>query len=242
VLPQRVGAALLATAYPDAVGPVYERPTPLVILRAVARRLGPQLVEATLIPSALFFASALLFGIWAAFMAALVWSYAAVIRRVVSGRRIPALLVLSTVGLSVRTLVALGSGSTFVYFFQPVVGTTVVGAVFLVSALAGRPLIARFAHDFCALTPDISGRPGVVSLYRRLTYLWASVNFLAAATTFVLLRLLPITAFVALRPMAMWAITATGIVITVRAAVRAAHRECLLAHIGPGGALVAVAA
>ena len=235
----------VASCTPPSVAPVpqsFGRPTPLAILWAVARRLGPQIVEATLIPSLLFFGCALVFGVWVAFVAALGWSYTAVLRRLVARRPVPALLVLSTVGLTVRTLVALGSRSTFVYFFQPVVGTSVLGTVFLVSALAGRPLISRFAHDFCALTPEISSRPGVVQLYRRLTYLWAAVNFLAALTTFALLRALPVTAFVALRPVAMWIITATGIVVTVRTAVRAAHREGLHAAIGPGGALAAAPA
>jgi hypothetical protein len=212
------------------------------VLRAVARRLGPQLVEATLVPSLLFFGATWAFGITAAFITALAWSYGALLRRVLTGRSVPALLVLSTAGLTVRTALAIGSGSTFVYFVQPVLGTTVLSLVFLTSALIGRPLIARFARDFCSMSSDVSGRPGVVRFYTRLTYLWSFVNLLAAATTFVLLRALPVTTFVALRPVAMWAITTTGVVLTVRAAVRAAHREDLLATIGPGGVLAAVAA
>jgi intracellular septation protein A len=207
----------------------------------VSRRLAPQLVEATLIPSVLFFACAATFGIWVAFLVALSWSYSALFRRFASGQRVPALLLLATVGLSVRTFVALGSRSTFVYFFQPVIGTTVLGAVFLVSALIGRPLIARFAQDFCALEPEVACRPGVNRLYRRLTYLWAGVNFMAAATTLVLLQSLPLNAFVALRPIAMWVITGTGVVVTVTTAVRAAHREGLLASIGSNGTLSAIA-
>lgn len=218
------------------------RPTPWLVLRAVARRLGPQVFEATFVPSTLFITTSWLFGVWVAFVVALTWSYLALGRRVLSRRPVPALLVLSTIGLSVRTFVALGSGSSFVYFAQPVLGTTVLGLVFLASALVGRPLISRFAGDFCDLGPDVAVRPGVVRLYHRLTYLWAGVNFLAAATTFVLLQSLPVTAFVTLRPFAMWAITGTGIVITVRTAVRAAHGEGLHAAIGPGGSLTAVPA
>ena len=37
------------------------------------------------------------------------------------------------------------------------------------SVAAGRPLIARFAGDFCPLTPDVSARPGIRSLFKRLT-------------------------------------------------------------------------
>lgn len=237
---------------PDAVGgllpsPVpephaFRRPTPARVLGAVGRRLVPQLVEATLVPSLLFVAVSWAHGLPAAFVAALGWSYLALLRRLATGRAVPALLVLSTIGLTVRTAVALGSGSTFVYFVQPVLGTTALSLVFLTSALIGRPLIARFAVDFCSLSPEVTGRPGVQQLYSRLTYLWALVNLAAAATTFALLQALPVGAFVALRPPAMWTITTAGVVLTVRAAVRAAHREGLLACIGPGGSLTAVAA
>jgi intracellular septation protein A len=239
--PGRSAAVVAPPAPPIGAFEAPCRPRARAILWAVCRRLAPQLVEATLIPSVLFFACAALFGIWAAFLVALTWSYSALFRRFYTGQRVPALLLLATAGLSVRTFVALGSRSTFVYFFQPVVGTAVLGTVFLVSALIGRPLIARFAEDFCALEPDVACRPGVTRLYRRLTYLWAAVNFMAAATTLVLLQSLPLTTFVALRPVAMWVITGTGVVVTVTTAVRAAHHEGLLASIGANGALSAVA-
>ena len=54
------------------------------------------------------------------------------------------------------------------------------------SVVIGRPLIARFADDFCPLTPDVQCRPAIVQLYRRLTYLWAGVNAITAATSLTL--------------------------------------------------------
>ena len=47
----------------------------------------------------------------------------------------------------------------FVYFFQPIMRTVVTAAVFALSVAFGRPLIARFAEDFCPLTPDATEPP-----------------------------------------------------------------------------------
>jgi hypothetical protein len=211
-----------------------------LVLLAVGRRLIPNIIEATLVPSVLFFVAAAAFGLPVAFGVAIAWSYLALGRRILRRQPLPALIVLGALGLTVRTLLALGSGSAFVYFVQPVIGTIVVGTAFLVSIALGRPLIGRFARDFCALAPDIESGEAIVSLYRRLTYLRAAVNFAAAITTFVLLQSLPMTLFVAVRPLAAWTITVTGVVLTVSAAVRAARTEGLTAVVTPGGNLAAI--
>jgi hypothetical protein len=215
-------------------------PTVPLVLRAVGRRLVPNLIEATLIPGVLLIGATMLFGLSVAFIVALCWSYVALGRRIVRRSPIPALIILGSIGLTLRTALALGSGSAFVYFVQPVIGTALVGTAFLASVALGRPLIGRFAGEFCRLDPDVEACAGVVSLYRRLTYLWAAVNFTASATTFTLLRTLPVALFVALRPFAMWAITITGVVLTVTASVRAARAEGLMAAITPCGSLTAI--
>ena len=56
-------------------------------------------------------------------------------RRIVTGRPIPGLLVLATLGISVRTVIYLLSGNDFVYFFQPIMRTVATGAVFALSVL-----------------------------------------------------------------------------------------------------------
>ncbi len=230
------GQAALPAAAPHRE---FATPTKLAVLFAVMRRLVPHLVEATVIPTTLFLATLTAWGIVPAFVVALCWSYIAVGRRLVRGRPIPALLLLASIGISLRTVLALASGSTFVYFFQPIVGTIALGGVFLLSIAAGRPLIASFARDFCPLPPEIEARPAVGLLYRRLTYLWAAVNLAAAATTLILLLTLPLAAYVAIKPLACWVITATGVVLTVSASVRAARLEGLQASVSSDGSLSA---
>ena len=57
-------------------------------------------------------------------------------RRARSGRtsrQVPGLLVLATLGISVRTIIYLLSSSSFVYFLQPILRTVATSAVFAAS-------------------------------------------------------------------------------------------------------------
>ena len=234
----------MRTAEAEAVGalsapPSYGNLSKLSVLGAVGRRLLPHLVEATVVPTVLFYLSFVILGPVAAYLSALAWASWAIGRRIVRGVQVPAILLLAGVGLAIRTLFALASGSTFVYFFQPVLGKVALSGVFLLSVAQGRPLIGRFARDFCTMSPDIEARPGVVRLYRHLTYLWAGVNLAAAAVSLLLLLTLPVSAFLAVKPFIGWLLTSTGIALTVSASVHVARRECLLAAISPNGALSA---
>jgi hypothetical protein len=185
-------------------------------------------VEATLVPTALFLAFGALWGPGAAMVAVLVWSFGAVARRLAYRQRVPALLGLATVGLLVRTVVGLASGSTFAYFVQPVATTVALAAVFAGSVVFGRPVIARLAHDFVPLGPDIVDRPAVAQLFAGLTLLWAGVHVLNAATTFGLLVSLPVPMFVALKSVASAAITVPAIAVTIVLALRTARSERLV--------------
>jgi hypothetical protein len=199
----------------------------LTVLRSVARKALPHLVEATLIPAALFYFFLMMAGVWIALIAALCWSYAALARRLLFRLGIPPILLLALVGLTVRSAVAVGSGSAFVYFLQPILGTLAVAGVFLIS-LFGRPLVGRLAIDFYPMTPELAARPAVLKLFRGLTILWAGVNVASAATTFVLLVTLPLATFVAAKMFVGVFITASGVLLTVSWSLRTARREGLV--------------
>jgi hypothetical protein len=213
------------------------QPSKLSVVLAVAKRLSPYVVEATVVPTALFYALGLSVGLTWAFVAALAWTYSAVVRRVISGSRVPGLLVLACLGITLRTTAYVLSGSTFVYFVQPIFRTAVTGGCLAASVLIGRPLIARFASDFCPLGPDVEGRPAVLRLFRYLTLLWAGVNLVAALVSLVLLLTVPTAVFVGTSAVSGWIITAAGVVVTVAASVRTAHREGLGTAVAANGTL-----
>jgi hypothetical protein len=199
----------------------------LRVLRVVGRRGLPSVIEATLIPALLFYTVFRTVGPTLAMLAVLSWSYGAVLRRLLSGHRIPGILQLAVVALTVRTVVGIASG-TFMYFLQPIATTVALALVFLGSFVFGRPVVARMASDFCPLAPDVIARPAVARLFSQLTLVWAGVHLLSAGTTYALLVSLPTPTFIALKTAVSLAITICAVVFTVSWSMRTARAEDLI--------------
>ena len=199
------------------------------IVASVVKRGGPRLLEASFIPSALFY-TALTFGsIGVAYAVAIAWTYGCLGRRLWQGTQITGVLVLASVGITIRTALAVGSGSTFVYFAQPIIGTVITAGVFLVSIALGRPLIAKLAHDFWPITEEQAEIPSVRRLMTGLTVLWAGVNLATASMTLVLLLSLDLTTFLAAKQVTGLAITLTAIAVTITWSHRTASAEGIIA-------------
>lgn len=195
------------------------------VVAQVARRGGPKMIEASLIPSALFYTCLAFGSLGLAYAASILWTYSCLGRHLLRRQGVSGILVLASVGITVRTAIAVGSGSTFVYFAQPIVGTVATGCVFLFSLVIGRPLIGRIAHDFWPITPEQAANPNVRSLLRGLTLLWAGVNLTTATVTFGLLLSLPLTTFVAAKQVTGLAVTITAIAVTIVWSHRTACNE-----------------
>jgi hypothetical protein len=195
------------------------------VVAQVARRGGPKMIEASLIPSALFYTCLAFGSLGLAYTASILWTYSCLGRHLLRRQGVSGILVLASVGITVRTAIAVGSGSTFVYFAQPIVGTVATGGVFLFSIVIGRPLIGRIAHDFWPITPEQAENPNVRSLLRGLTLLWAGVNLTTATVTFGLLLSLPLTTFVAAKQVTGLAVTITAIAVTIVWSHRTACNE-----------------
>lgn len=210
-------------------------------IRAILRHLGLSLLMANIVPTVLFWVCLVSFDVWAALVAALAWCYGATAWRMLTRRRMSALLMLTLVGLSVRTAIAFASGSTFLYFLQPVLNNSVVALVFLLSLATARPVVARVAADFYPMTDDIAKRPRVERLFWHLTLLWAVVALCKATVTFWLLQSQSVTNFVLFKDTFFVAMTVLAVSVTVTASVWVARKEGLLhrrdaAH-HPAGAL-----
>lgn len=161
-------------------------------LRVLARHALPRLIEGTIVPLALFYGALALVGVWGALLIALAWCYCALGWRFLRGHRIPGLLAIGALGLTARTVIAFASGSIFMYFLQPTLTTLAVGAAFLVSVPAGRPLAERLAVDFFPLPEHLLAQPTIRRVFVRITLLWALVNVVNAAATVWLLVTQPI--------------------------------------------------
>jgi len=192
------------------------------------RHAIPHLFEATLAPLALFYLSLWLIGVWGALLVALGWSYLALARRVVFGQRVPGILVLAVVGLTVRTAIALASGSVFVYFLQPTLGSLTVGGAFLLSVPAGRPLAGRLAADFYPMSPEMLANVAVRRFFRRISLLWAFVNVVNAGLTIWLLVSQPLPTFVIARTAVSLGCTGGAIAVSTVWFFRSMRRHGLL--------------
>lgn len=200
-------------------------------LWGVAKHSLPRIVEATLIPTGLLYAAVKITGsVWPGAIAALGWAVLLLVARALRSRRIPGILVLAVIGLAIRTIVAMASGSTFLYFLQPVITTMVVAVVFLVSLRTDRPMVARLAQDFCPLTKDITDRAGVKSHFRRLTVMWSGVNVVNGLITLWLLLALQASSFLALKTVVVAAVTWSAVALTVAASLRVCRKEGLRRH------------
>jgi hypothetical protein len=184
-------------------------------LRELFRHAIPQILEAIIVPLGLFYAGLLLLGPRGAICVALAWNFTALLRRVWRRERLPGVLLIGTVGLTARSVIALASSSSlFVYFLQPSLGTALLGAAFLLSVPLGCPLAEKLAHDFVPLPPSFFKRPKVRQLFVRISLLWALVSMINAAGTLALLINVPIGAFLAAKTGFSWALTLGAIVLS----------------------------
>jgi hypothetical protein len=198
-------------------------------LAAVVRHALPTVVESTLIPTALFYVAWMTLGHWPAYVVALGWTALAVLRRLRAGVRVPGILVLALIGLTLRTALALSTGSSFLYFAQPILGTCVIAALFVASCVARRPFVARIAGDFYPMTPEVAASRGLQRLFHHLTLLWAGVQLLNAAAGASMLLTMPTSVYIPTKTAVALLITAGGVYLTVMSSLRVARREGLVA-------------
>jgi hypothetical protein len=184
-------------------------------LRSLARQGLPAIIEGTIMPLAIFYAALWGLGMWGALIAALTWSYFAIARRIVTKQPIPGLVLLSALALTFRTVLALATGSVFVYFLQPSLATALLGFAFLASMSTDQPLIQRLARDFLPVSPDFFTNPFVRHFFMRISLLWAMVMLANAGVTTWMLFQLPVSLFVVSKTVASVVMTGVAIAYSV---------------------------
>ena len=205
-----------------------EATPPHPALPAILRRVATSVLVACVVPATLFYAVMMLTSVWPAIVVALAWSYGAIGWRLATGRRTSGLLILSALVMTGRTVLAVASDSTFLYFVQPVIGDGLVALAFGLSLATARPLVARLAGDFYPMDQDLHLRPRVRRLFRHLTVLWAVIAVVKASLALWLLESLSLETFVLLKSVGVLALTGTAIVATVMAAAQVARQEGLM--------------
>jgi len=192
-------------------GSFLRMPVPL----AAIRHAIPIVIEGVVGPLALFYVVLVTAGFRGALIAALSWSYLALGRRLFRGERVSMLLLFGIILITLRTVIALVTGSAFAYFAQPTAGTFVISLVLFGSAILGRPFTQRFAHDFCPIDPEIMKRPLVRRFFIRISVLWATVLMLNAGLVLWLLLSTSLRSFVIERSVVTYGLTAVAIFFSI---------------------------
>ena len=206
-------------------------------LRAILVRVATSLATAVVVPAVLFTTSVVVFGVTTAMLVALSWMLGATVWRRATGRPVSVLLLLTLGMLSVKTCVTLVTGNTFIYFVQPVFVDATVALVFLASLWSAQPIVARLAPDFYPIDPALAARPGVRTLFRRLTLLWGVVILVKGAITLWLLMSLSTVDFVLIKGGAIITLTMATAAATVVWSVVVGRAEGVLEPVSAGHGL-----
>lgn len=184
--------------------------------RDMARHALVPLCESTLVPLGLFALLLHTAGFDAGLWAALSWSGLAVAARLLRRRALPAILVISTAILVVRTVVGLWTGSALVYFLQPSAQNFLFAAALLVTlAGGGRPLLARLADDFVPMPEALTSRPRVQQFFRRVSLLWAAVFVVNGVMTVTTLAVATVSDYLVVTTAGSYSVVALGIGISL---------------------------
>lgn len=184
-------------------------------LRSLAIGAVPRLVEGVLAPTAIFLLLLHFFGVPAAIVGGFLWSSSVIVIRRMLGRRIPALVIVGLSVLLVRTALSLATGSSFLYFLQPTLGTAVAGVVILGSAVLGQPVVLRIARDFCPLPEDTMDDAHLRRFFLGISLLWGITQLINAGVTLWLLVSQSVGTYVVARTAMSWGLTAAVIAVTV---------------------------
>jgi hypothetical protein len=166
---------------------------------AIAKHAGRTLLVASVLPSLVFYVTLQVGGLSWAIAAALTWYYAVLVVRRLRGRPVVGAALLGAALMTSRAMLAFWTGSAFLYFLQPVAGTIATATSFAVTALAGRPLIDRLAHDLLPVPPDLSERLRRGRFFHQTSVLWAGAYAVNAVGTVWLLSYSSLSSFIVLK-------------------------------------------
>jgi len=181
----------------------------------IVRHALPNVIEGSVMPLVVFLVALQLFSAFTAVLVAIGWSAFAMTRRIIRGRRMPAILVVTASLLVARLIMTLATGSVFVSMLQPTLDPVLIAAAFLVSVPLGRPLAARVVGDFVPLGAATMANHHVRRFFSRVSILWAAVMLAIALIAFWLLLSQSLSTYVIVRAVESWALTLLALTASI---------------------------
>jgi uncharacterized membrane protein len=167
--------------------------------RPILRQVMTRAAMVSLLPMTVFYMTLSLAGVRTAALVTALLYYVGLFSRIVRRKPVLAAAMFAAGLLGVRTVVVFCTGSAFLYFMQPVAGTLAVATTFAASCIAGRPILERFAHDFCPLTPELSAHLRSARYFTWLSLVWTLTYGLNAVGTVWLLTTASLHGFIMMK-------------------------------------------
>ena len=152
-------------------------------------------------------------GLGMALSAAMAWLTAAV-RKVLTGR-IPGLLLISGLVLTLQAVLVLATGSVLLFLLQFPVANLALCIAFARTAPTGRPLVAQLAAEVVALRQPSAAHPGLDSFFRGVTWLWAGIFAVSTIGLVLLLAVEPAPVFLMFTTVVTFTGVAAGTLMSV---------------------------
>ena len=99
------------------------------------------------------------------------------LRKLVSGS-VTSLLMISAVVLTIQTVVAISTGSMWMFLLQFPIGNLAMCVVFARTAPTRKPLVAQIAADMVAFKQPETPHPGLHRFFQGATWFWAGLFLL----------------------------------------------------------------
>jgi hypothetical protein len=180
--------------------------------RPILKRIGTNMALVSFIPMGIFYTALAVLGLRVGVASVVGWYYGMVVLNLVRRKPVLGAGLLGAGVISIRAVVTFITGSAFVFFLQPVAGTIFTATLIAATALAGRPILDRIAHDFCAFPPEMSAKLRHNKFFFRISVLWSMTYFLNAAGTVWLLTNASLNRFMVLKSAATPVIIAVTVV------------------------------
>jgi hypothetical protein len=167
--------------------------------RPILRQVAIRASLVSVLPMAVFYVTMGLAGVRAAAVVTAALYYAGLLSRIIRRKPVLAAAVFAAGLLALRTIIMLCTGSAFIYFLQPVAGTVAVATTFAATAIAGRPILERLAHEFCPLHPELSARLRSARFFSWISLVWTITYVVNAAGTVWLLTNASLHGFIVMK-------------------------------------------
>jgi hypothetical protein len=177
------------------------------LFASIIRQAGPSVAVATVAPWAIFLVGHHFWGLTGGILLALAWTSAAQIVRIVRRKSWSALLVISSVELALRSMLAVTLNSASTYFLAPAAATAVTGMICVGCAFRFSPFLSRVISELLP-TSVLESSPRASQIIRAVAMAYGMEQVVVAGLSVVMFLNVSVTTYAAFHPLLSWLVLA----------------------------------